>query len=135
MRFPKTIFFKLTVCLLLSVCLAAIAAAQKSKLSTADFKQLARTAEEIPAMRLPNPADLGTSSKTAMIPISSGKSLQNIEIPVETGGDFKIMLYAQLPGAYNLGHKTGWCHSSGMRDPAQTTDASRNTNMNSYAAR
>ncbi len=43
--------------------------------------------------------------------------------------------YAQLPGAYNLGHKTGWCHSSEMRDPAQTTDASRNTNMNSYAAR
>jgi hypothetical protein len=38
--------------------------------------------------------------------------------------------YAQLPGANNLGHKTGWCHSSGMRDPAQTTDAARNVNMN-----
>ena len=43
--------------------------------------------------------------------------------------------YAQLPGANNLGHKTGWCHSSGMRDPAQTTDASRNANMNANAAR
>ncbi|MBA3787002.1 MAG: conditioned medium factor, partial [Acidobacteria bacterium] len=43
--------------------------------------------------------------------------------------------YAQLPGANNLGHKTGWCHTSGMRDPAQTTDSSRNTNMNVYAAR
>ncbi len=43
--------------------------------------------------------------------------------------------YGQLPGAINLGHKTGWCHTSGMRDPAQTTDASRNSNMNSNAAR
>lgn len=43
--------------------------------------------------------------------------------------------YAQLPGANNLGHKTGWCHTSGMRDPAQTTDSSRNVNMNANAAR
>jgi hypothetical protein len=43
--------------------------------------------------------------------------------------------YAQLPGANNLGHKTGWCHTSGMRDPGQTTDASRNFNMNANAAR
>lgn len=43
--------------------------------------------------------------------------------------------YAQLPGAINLGHKTGWCHSSGMRDPAQTGDSARNANMNANAAR
>ena len=43
--------------------------------------------------------------------------------------------YAQLSGANNLGHKTGWCHTSGMRDPAQTSDASRNLNMNANAAR
>lgn len=43
--------------------------------------------------------------------------------------------YAQLTGANNLGHKTGWCHTSGMRDPAQTSDALRNSNMNSNAAR
>jgi hypothetical protein len=43
--------------------------------------------------------------------------------------------YAQLTGANNLGHKTGWCHTSGMRDPSQTTDAARNTNMNANAAR
>ena len=43
--------------------------------------------------------------------------------------------YAQLTGANNLGHKTGWCHTSGMRDPSQTTDSSRNTNMNANAAR
>lgn len=41
----------------------------------------------------------------------------------------------QLSGANNLGHKTGWCHTSGMRDPAQTQDHSRNANMNTYANR
>ncbi len=43
--------------------------------------------------------------------------------------------YAQLPGAINRGHVTGWCHTSGMRDPAQTTDSSRNSSMNANAAR
>lgn len=43
--------------------------------------------------------------------------------------------YAQLTGANNLGHKTGWCHTSGMRDPSQTTDSARNSNMNANAAR
>ncbi len=41
----------------------------------------------------------------------------------------------QLPGANNRGHKTGWCHTSGMRDPAQTSDSSRNADMNANAAR
>lgn len=43
--------------------------------------------------------------------------------------------YAQLSGAVNLGHKTGWCHTGGMRDPAQTGDRTRNLNMNANAAR
>ena len=43
--------------------------------------------------------------------------------------------YAQLSGANNRGHKTGWCHTSGMRDPAQTSDSSRNSDMNANAAR
>ena len=43
--------------------------------------------------------------------------------------------YAQLPGANNRGHKTGWCHTSGMRDPAQTSDSARNAEMNTNAAR
>ncbi|MBS0657513.1 MAG: conditioned medium factor [Verrucomicrobia bacterium] len=43
--------------------------------------------------------------------------------------------YAQLSGANNRGHKTGWCHTSGMRDPAQTSDSSRNADMNTNAAR
>lgn len=41
----------------------------------------------------------------------------------------------QLSGAVNKGHKTGWCHTSGMRDPAQTRDTSRNSSMSSRAAR
>lgn len=43
--------------------------------------------------------------------------------------------YAQLPGANNRGHKTGWCHTSGMRDPSQTSDSSRNRDMSANAAR
>lgn len=43
--------------------------------------------------------------------------------------------FAQLAGANNLGHKTGWCHTSNMRDPAQTADSARNSTMNQNAAR
>ena len=43
--------------------------------------------------------------------------------------------YGQLPGGNNRGHKTGWCHTSGMRDPAQTSDTARNAEMNTNAAR
>jgi hypothetical protein len=43
--------------------------------------------------------------------------------------------YAQLPYAINRGHKTGWCHTGGMRDPAQTSDSTRNADMNLNAAR
>jgi hypothetical protein len=43
--------------------------------------------------------------------------------------------YGQLPGAYNRGHKTGWCHTEGMRDPPQVRDSSRNSVMSNYAAR
>jgi len=41
----------------------------------------------------------------------------------------------QLSYANNGGHETGWCHTTGMRDPAQVTDSSRNSSMNSNAAR
>lgn len=43
--------------------------------------------------------------------------------------------YAQLPGGINRGHVSGQCHTTGMRDPAQYLDASRNSVMNSNAAR
>lgn len=41
----------------------------------------------------------------------------------------------QLSGAVNKGHKKGWCHTTGMRDPAQYKDSGRNSTMNSNAAR
>jgi hypothetical protein len=41
----------------------------------------------------------------------------------------------QLPGANNMGHVEGWCHTTGMRDPAQCTDASRNATINARARR
>ena len=41
----------------------------------------------------------------------------------------------QLSGANNRGHKTDWCHTGGMRDPAQTGDRSRNVDMSNNAAR
>lgn len=41
----------------------------------------------------------------------------------------------QLPGATNRGHREGWCHTAGMRDPAQTTDFARNLEMNLEARR
>lgn len=41
----------------------------------------------------------------------------------------------QVSGAVNRGHKTGQCHTDGMRDMAQTRDSGRNSTMNSSAAR
>ena len=41
----------------------------------------------------------------------------------------------QLSSGVNRGHKSKWCHTSGMRDPAQTTDSSRNSTSSSNAAR
>jgi len=40
-----------------------------------------------------------------------------------------------FPGANDLGLTYGWCHVGGMRDPAQTFDASRNANMAGAGAR
>ncbi len=41
----------------------------------------------------------------------------------------------QLSGASNRGHKTGQCHTTGMRDMAQTRDSGRNSTMSNNAAR
>ncbi len=41
----------------------------------------------------------------------------------------------QLPGANNMGHKQGWCHTTGMDDPPQYNDATRNAEMNATGAR
>ncbi len=88
MQIPKPIFL---IFLLLSACFVTIAAAQKNDLTDADFKQLAGAAEEISQMRLPNPADLGLKSKTAMLPILANRIVQKFEIPIENADDFKLM--------------------------------------------
>lgn len=41
----------------------------------------------------------------------------------------------QLPGANNMGHVVGWCHTTGMSNPANYTDHARNQAMNAAAAR
>ncbi len=41
----------------------------------------------------------------------------------------------QVSGAVNRGHKTGQCHTEGMRDMAQTRDSGRNSTMSANAAR
>jgi hypothetical protein len=41
----------------------------------------------------------------------------------------------QLPGGQNMGHATGWCHTTGMSDPAQCTDGARNAILDTEAAR
>lgn len=41
---------------------------------------------------------------------------------------------AQLPGAQNMGHVTGWCHTTGMSQPAQFLDHARNATMDAAAA-
>jgi hypothetical protein len=44
-------------------------------------------------------------------------------------------IHAQLPGGANMGHTTGWCHTTGMSYPASYTDHTRNQSMNAAAAR
>lgn len=95
MRLPKFIFHK-TVLGLLIFALAVTAFAQRSRTTSAlsnDFKQLAGAADEIYEMRLPVPSETGLRSKSAMLPIKSGR--QTIEIPVESADNFRVMILAQ----------------------------------------
>ncbi len=41
----------------------------------------------------------------------------------------------QLPGGNGMGHVTGWCHTTGMSNPANYTDHARNLSMDAAAAR
>jgi hypothetical protein len=41
----------------------------------------------------------------------------------------------QLPGGNSMGHTVGWCHTTGMSNPASYTDHTRNQAMNAAAAR
>jgi pimeloyl-ACP methyl ester carboxylesterase len=42
---------------------------------------------------------------------------------------------AALPGSHDLGHTLGWCHTTGMSQPASYTDHARNLAMDAAAAR
>jgi len=44
-------------------------------------------------------------------------------------------IHGQLPSGNNMGHTTGWCHTTGMSYPASYTDHTRNQAMNAAAAR
>ena len=42
---------------------------------------------------------------------------------------------SELPGGNNMGHTVGWCHTTGMSNPANYTDGARNVLLNAAAAR
>lgn len=70
-----------------------------------------------------------TSSQGAWCNFFSGLFLTNPEdgvVEVSRG---------QLPGATNMGNTVGQCHTTGMANPPQYQDASRNSEMNANAAR
>jgi len=91
MQIPKLNFL---VLFLLSACFITVATAQKNNLTRNDFKQLAGPSEDISEMRLPNPADLGSKSKAATLPVAANRSRQKFEIPIENAADFRLMLLA-----------------------------------------
>ncbi len=104
MRFTKLTCFNLFLCFLLVISAIFSASAQKTKPvgSTNQFKQLAGSAEEISAMRLPAAETTGVNSKTAMIPIYAGDSGRTIEIPVDSPENFKLMLLAPNSGDWQI---------------------------------
>ena len=81
MRIPKLNYVAF---FLLTMCLTTVADAQKSNLSRNDFKNLAGAAEEFPQMRLPNPADLGLKSKTAMLQLTIFAAYKNLKFRLKT---------------------------------------------------
>lgn len=91
MRIPKPNFL---VLFLLPAFFITAATAQTTDLTRNDFKQLAGAGGEIPQMHLPNPADSGLKSKTAMLPVAANRSGQKFEIPIENQADFRLMLLA-----------------------------------------
>eukprot|EP01097_Dermamoeba_algensis_P003329 TRINITY_DN2343_c0_g1_i2.p1 TRINITY_DN2343_c0_g1~~TRINITY_DN2343_c0_g1_i2.p1 ORF type:complete len:744 (-),score=170.88 TRINITY_DN2343_c0_g1_i2:88-2241(-) len=59
---------------------------------------------------------------------------ENYLILVPNDGTAELPL-TELEGGNNMGNTPGWCHTEDMTYPAQTNDESRNSNMNSMAAR
>lgn len=97
--------FCAALCGLLFLSLTPFVAGQQIKTDispAADFKNLAGSADEIASMRLPEPAALGTRSKSAMYPLNSSENLQEIEIPVDSSENFKLMLLSPHGKTLNL---------------------------------
>ncbi len=90
------------LCFLLICSFSLLSSAQKTTIQRDDFKKLAGSFDEISAMRLPNPASLGTRSKSTMFPINSGDSIQSIEIPVDSTDNFKLMILSPNGKSLNL---------------------------------
>ena len=74
----------------LVVCLSAVVLAANAQ----DFKNLAGSAEEMDAMRLPSAESLGTRSKSAMLPVKFQNGKWTADIPIETTDDLKISVLA-----------------------------------------
>lgn len=64
-----------------------------------EFKNLGGGADETAAMRLPDAATLGTSSKSAVLPLKN-RAGETIEIPVDDAENFRLVLIA--PESENL---------------------------------
>ena len=67
---------------------------------------------------------------------TSGSGCSGISFLLDDPDDGVVeMANGQLSGANNMGHLTGWCHSTGMSAPANYTDSARNAEMDAEAAR
>ncbi|MBO6513581.1 MAG: hypothetical protein JJ974_06430 [Phycisphaerales bacterium] len=95
----------------------------------------------------------GSANWLSLIPISARQQVYYYTTSFEDGFGFDFCNFVtdlllsdpddgviersagQLPGANNMGHLEGWCHTQGMRDPAQCTDPNRNAIMNQEAKR
>lgn len=81
MQISKQFRFYLLLCLLISLGVSASAQKRSANLPFNQYKQLGGAAEEISAMRLPNPQETGIRSKAAMIPVYASDDLREIQIP------------------------------------------------------
>lgn len=127
------------LCLLLCLFSLIVSAQKISSVSRADFKNLAGTIEEIPLMRMPEPSALGTRSKSAMFPITAGTDLQEIEIPVDSTENFRLMILA--PGGKSLNLRVALpredffdVRSEGFARQVRTTDTTYGLDGNQFPA-
>ena len=102
MQISKQFRFYFLLSLLISLGVSAPAQKRVANSPSNQYKQLGGAAEEISAMRLPNPQENGIRSKAAMIPIYAGDDLRQIEIPVDNAKEFKLMLLAPNSGGWKI---------------------------------